>query len=69
MAPALATASDVPPIAKLPQSTGSMGSAGESVGGNVLSVLDVFFPVRQRVVAKHFIGLKHVLTYRGCASK
>lgn len=65
MAPALATASDVPPIAKLPQSTGSMGSAG----GSVLSVLDVFFPVRQRVVAKHFIGLKHVLTYRGCASK
>lgn len=63
-APALAIASDVPPMAKLPQSTDSLGSAG----GIVISVLD-FFPARQRIVAKYFTALKHVLIFQGYVSK
>lgn len=63
-APALATASDVPPMAKLPHSTDSLGSAG----GIVVCILD-FFPERQRIVAKYFTALKHVLMYQGYASK
>lgn len=51
VAPALATASDVPPMAKLPQSTDSTGSAG----GIVLSAAATFFPTRQRLVAKYFL--------------
>lgn len=51
-------------MAKLPQSTDSLGSAG----GIVISVLD-FFPARQRIVAKYFTALKHVFMFQGYASK
>lgn len=65
VAPALAIASDVPPMAKLPQRTDSTGSAG----GIILSATATFLPTRQRVVTKHFLGLKHVLTYHSYRSK
>lgn len=64
VAPALAIASDVPPMAKLPQSTDSAGSAG----GIALSATVTFFPTRQRVVAKYLLGLKHVLMYHSYES-
>lgn len=59
VAPALATARDVPAMAKLPQSTDSTGSAG----GIIFSGTDAFFPTRQRLVVNYFLGLKHVLMY------
>lgn len=58
VAAALATASDVPPMAKLPDSAGSTGSAGGIV---ISGATAAFFPTRQRAVSKYFLGLKHVL--------
>lgn len=65
VAPALAMASDVPPMAKLPRSTGSAGSAG----GIVLSATATFFPTRQRVIAKYFCSLNNVLRYHSSMNK
>lgn len=64
VAAALATASDVPPMAALPDSAGSTGSAS----GIVLSATAAFFPTRQRAVAKYFLGLKPVLMYHSYMS-
>lgn len=52
VAPAFAMASDVPPMAKLPHSTGSAGSAG----GMGFTSTNTFFPTTHRVVAKYFLG-------------
>lgn len=64
VAPAFAMARDVPPMAKLPRSTGSAGSAG----GMGFTSADTFFPTTQRVV-KHFLGSKHMLVDQSYVSK
>lgn len=64
VAPAFAMASDVPPVAKLPHSTDSTGSA-DVVG---FSSTDTF-PKRQIVVPKYFLGSKHMLVYHSYVSE
>lgn len=65
VAPAFAMASDVPPMAKLPGSTGSAGSAG----GMGFSSTATFFPTTQTGVAKYFIGSEPMLVDHSYVSK
>lgn len=65
VAPAYAMASDVPPVAKLPHSSDSTGSPN----GMGFSSTDTFLLTRQIVVAKYFLGFKHMLVYHSYVSK